>query len=158
MEIFHIIIIGIVSCLAMDMWQRLLKLLYDINPSDWGVVGRWFVLVVFRGKIYNPTIDEEVPIKNELMIGWIVHYSVAILYSVFFFILLKYEICVASLMNGIIFGLISVIIPWFFFMPVLGKGFLGIKTPSPFLACSLAVGSHIAIGASIGGFYQIFGY
>ena len=128
MEIFHIVIIGIVSCLAMDMWQRLLKLLYDINPSDWGVVGRWFVLVVFRGKIYNPTIDEEVSIKNELMIGWIVHYSVAILYSVFFF------------------------------MPVLGKGFLGIKTPSPFLACSLAVGSHIAIGASIGGFYQIFGY
>ena len=158
MEIFHIVIIGIVSCLAMDMWQRLLKLLYDINPSDWGVVGRWFVLVVFRRKIYNPTIDEEVPIKNELMIGWIVHYSVAILYSVFFFILLKYEICGASLMNGIIFGLISVIIPWFFFMPVLGKGFLGIKTPSPFLACSLAVGSHIAIGASIGGFYQIFGY
>ena len=158
MEIFHIVIIGIVSCLSMDMWQRLLKLLYDINPSDWGVVGRWFVLVVSRGKIYNPTIDEEVPIKNELMIGWIVHYSVAILYSVFFFILLKYEICGASLMNGIIFGLISVIIPWFFFMPVLGKGFLGIKTPSPFLACSLAVGSHIAIGASIGGFYQIFGY
>ena len=114
MEIFHIVIIGIVSCLAMDMWQRLLKLLYDINPSDWGVVGRWFVLVVFRGKIYNPTIDEEVPIKNELMIGWIVHYSVAILYSVFFFILLKYEICGASLMNGIVFGLISVIIPWFF--------------------------------------------
>ena len=158
MEIFHIVIIGIVSCLAMDMWQRLLKLLYDINPSDWGVVGRWFVLVLSRGKIYNPTIDEEVPIKNELMIGWIVHYSVAILYSVFFFILLKCEICGASLMNGIIFGLISVIIPWFFFMPVLGKGFLGIKTPSPFMACSLAVGSHIAIGAPIGGFYQIFGY
>ena len=158
MEIFHIVIIGIVSCLAMDMWQRLLKLLYDINPSDWGVVGRWFVLVVSRGKIYNPTIDEEVPIKNELMIGWIVHYSVAILYSVFFFILLKYEICGASLMNGIIFGLISVIIPWFFFMPVLGKGFLGLLTPSPLMACSLAVGSHIAIGGSIGGFYKIFGY
>ena len=157
MEIFHIVIIGIVSCLAMDMWQRLLKLLYDINPSDWGVVGRWFVLVVSRGKIYNPNIDEEVPIKNELMIGWIVHYSVAILYSVFFFILLKYEICGASLMNGIIFGLISVIIPWFFFMPVLGKGFLGMKTPSPLMACSLAVGSHIAIGAPICGFYQIFG-
>ena len=158
MEIFHIVIIGIVSCLAMDMWQRLLKLLYDINPSDWGVVGRWFLLLVYRGKIYNPTIDEEAPIKNELMIGWIVHYSVAILYSIFFYILLEYGICSASLINGIIFGLISVVVPWFFFMPVLGKGFLGMKTPSPLMACSLAVGSHIAIGASIGGFYQIFGY
>ena len=158
MEIFHIVIIGIVSCLAMDMWQRLLKLLYDINPSDWGVVGRWFLLLVSRRKIYNPTIDQEAPIKNELMIGWIVHYSVAILYSIFFYILLEYGICTASLINGIIFGLISVVVPWFFFMPVLGKGFLGMKTPSPLMACSLAVGSHIAIGASIGCFYQIFGY
>tara|TARA_X000000950_G_scaffold178303_1_gene216466 strand:- start:743 stop:1171 length:429 start_codon:yes stop_codon:yes gene_type:complete len=142
----------------MDLWQRLLKLLYSINPSDWSVVGRWFVLVVSDRQIYNPTIDQVAPIKNELMIGWIVHYSVAILYSIFFYILLEYGICNASLINGIIFGLISVVVPWFFFMPVLGKGFLGMKTPSPLMACSLAVGSHIAIGASIGGFYQIFGY
>ncbi len=158
MEIFHIVIIGIVSCIVMDLWQRLLKLLYSINPSDWSVVGRWFVLVVSDRQIYNPTIDQVAPIKNELMIGWIVHYSVAILYSIFFYILLEYGICNASLINGIIFGLISVVVPWFFFMPVLGKGFLGMKTPSPLMACSLAVGSHIAIGASIGGFYQIFGY
>ena len=158
MEIFHIVIIGIVSCVVMDVWQRLLKLLYSINPSDWGIVGRWFVLVLSEGKIYNPTIDQVAPIKNELMIGWIVHYSVAILYSIFFYILLEYGICTASLINGIIFGLISVVVPWFFFMPVLGKGFLGMKTPSPLMACSLAVGSHIAIGASIGCFYQIFGY
>jgi hypothetical protein len=84
MEIFHIVIIGIVSCVVMDVWQRLLKLLYSINPSDWGVVGRWFVLVVSDRQIYNPTIDQVAPIKNELMIGWIVHYSVAILYSIFF--------------------------------------------------------------------------
>lgn len=158
MEIFHIVIIGIVSCVVMDLWQRLLKLLYSINPSDWSVVGRWFVLVVSDRQIYNPTIDQVAPIKNELMIGWIVHYSVAILYSIFFYILLEYGICNASLINGIIFGLISVVVPWFFFMPVLGKGFLGMKTPSPLMACSLAVGSHIAIGTSIGGFYQIFGY
>ena len=158
MEIFHVVIIGIASCVVMDVWQRLLKLLYSINPSDWSVVGRWFVLVVLERQIYNPTIDQVAPIKNELMIGWIVHYSVAILYSIFFYILLEYGICTASLINGIIFGLISVVVPWFFFMPVLGKGFLGMKTPSPLMACSLAVGSHIAIGASIGGFYQIFGY
>ena len=158
MEIFHIVIIGIVSCVVMDLWQRLLKLLYNINPSDWSVVGRWFVLVVSNRQIYNPTIDQVAPIKNELIIGWIVHYSVAILYSIFFYILLEYGICTASLINGIIFGLISVVVPWFFFMPVLGKGFLGMKTPSPLMACSLAVGSHVALGASIGIFYQIFGY
>ena len=39
-------------------------------------------------------------------------------------------------------------------MPVLGKGFMGMKTPSPLMACSLAVGSHIVIGTSIGGFIK----
>ena len=85
MEIFHIVIIGIVSCVVMDLWQRLLKLLYSINPSDWSVVGRWFVLVVSDKQIYNPTIDQVAPIKNELMIGWIVHYSPLQSYIQYFF-------------------------------------------------------------------------
>ena len=158
MELFHIIIIGIISCCAMDLWQRLLKFLFGINPSDWAVVGRWFVLSISKGKIYNPDIDNEPVIKKELLIGWLVHYSVAILYSFIFFILIKYEIFIASFFDGIKFGLLSVIIPWFFFMPILGKGFLAIKTPSPLLACSLAIWSHTVIGISIGTLFKLFGY
>ena len=158
MEIFHIVIIGVFSCFAMDVWQRFLKLMFGINPSDWAIVGRWYILFISKGKIYNPFIDKEPPINNELKIGWAVHYTVAIMYSIFFFMLLKYGICIASILNGIIFGLVSVEVPWFFFMPVLGKGFLGFKTPSPFLACSLAIGSHVIIGLSIGVLYQLFGY
>ena len=158
MEIFHIVIIGVFSCFAMDVWQRFLKLMFGINPSDWAIVGRWYILLISKGKIYNPLIEEEPPINNELKIGWAVHYTVAIMYSIFFFMLLKYGICIASILNGIIFGLVSVVVPWFFFMPVLGKGFLGLNTPSPFLACSLAIGSHVIIGLSIGVLYQLFGY
>ena len=133
MELFHIIIIGVISCCAMDLWQRFLKFSFGINPSDWAVVGRWFILSISKGKIYNPDIDNEPVIKKELLIGWLVHYSVAILYSFVFFILIKYEIFIASFFDGIKFGLLSVVIPWFFFMPILGKGFLAIKTPSPLL-------------------------
>ena len=158
MEILNIVIIGIISCLAMDIWQRLLKLMYGTNPSDWAIVGRWYVLLISKGKIYNPIIEEVPPIKNELKIGWAVHYTVAIMYSIFFYMLLKYNMCNATMLNGFIFGLVSVIVPWFFFMPVLGKGFFGIKTPTPFLSCALALGSHVVIGSSIGSLYQLFGY
>ena len=158
MEILNIVIIGIISCLAMDIWQRLLKIMYDINPSDWAIVGRWYILLISKAKIYNPIIEEVPPIKNELRIGWVVHYTVAIMYSIFFFMLLKYNFCNASIFNGFVFGLLSVVVPWFFFMPVLGKGFLGLKTPSPFLSCSLAIGSHVVIGSSMGALYQLFGY
>ena len=158
MEILNIVIIGIISCLAMDIWQRLLKMVYGINPSDWAIVGRWYVLLILKAKIYNPKIEEIPTIKNESKIGWAVHYTVAIMYSIFFFMLLKYNICDASILNGFIFGLVSVVVPWFFFMPVLGKGFLGLKTPSPFLSCSLATRGHVVIGSSIGVLYQLFGY
>jgi hypothetical protein len=43
-------------------------------------------------------------------------------------------------------------------MPLLGKGFLALKTPSPAMACTLAIGSHVVIGLSIGFLFQIFGY
>ena len=102
MEIFHIVIIGVFSCFAMDVWQRFLKLMFGINPSDWAIVGRWYILLISKGKIYNPLIEEEPPINNELKIGWAVHYTVAIMYSIFFFMLLKYGICNASILNGII--------------------------------------------------------
>ena len=158
MEIIHIIFIGIISCLCMDLWQRFLKITLKINPSDWAIVGRWFVLSISKGKVYNPNIDNENPIINELAIGWVVHYSVAILYSLVFFILYNFQVLNASYIDGIVFGFISVIIPWFFFMPLLGKGFLALKTPSPIIACTLAIGSHVVIGLSIGLLFQIFGY
>ena len=80
MEILNIVIIGIISCLAMDIWQRLLKIMYDINPSDWAIVGRWYILLISKAKIYNPIIEEVTPLKNELRVGWLVHYTVAIMY------------------------------------------------------------------------------
>ena len=91
MEVVHIIIIGILSCVAMDLWQRILKIIFKINPSDWAVVGRWFVLLITSGKFYNPNIDTEQSIKNELPIGWIVHYSVAILYSLVFLYFINFK-------------------------------------------------------------------
>jgi hypothetical protein len=110
LELIHIIIVGILSCLAMDLWQRLLNLLYRI------------------------------------------------MYSLTFFILINYKIMNASFFDGLKFGLVSVVVPWFFFMPLLGKGFLGIKTPSPLLTSSLAIWSHSVIGIAIGTLFQFFGY
>ena len=78
---FHIILVGLLSCLVMDLWQRLLKLTYGINPSDWKIIGRWFIYLILKQKLYNPNIENEKPYKNELMIGWVFHYFIGIVYS-----------------------------------------------------------------------------
>ena len=156
---FHIIVVGLLSCLAMDLWQRLLKLTYGINPSDWRIIGRWFIYVILKQKIYNPNIENEKSFKNELLIGWIFHYFIGVVYSLGFFILMKYyNIFKASLSDGLIFGLVTLIIPWFFMLPAIGKGFLAYKTPRPVFISSLSIWSHIAIGVAIGLFFRLFGY
>ena len=69
MVIFHILFVGLLSCLVMDLWQRLVKLTYGINPSDWGVIGRWLIMLILKQKVLNPNIENEKPYKNELIIG-----------------------------------------------------------------------------------------
>ena len=159
MVILHILFVGIFSCLVMDLWQRLVKLTYGINPSDWGIVGKWLIMLILKRKIYNPNIEKEKSYENELIIGWIFHYFIGILYSLVFFIMMYYfGIFKATFYYGLIFGLITVIIPWFIFLPILGKGVLASKTPRPFLICSLSVWSHVAIGTAIGLLFQLLGY
>ena len=72
MELFYIIIIGIISCFAMDFWHRTFKTFFKITLSDWAVVGRWFILSISKGKVYNSKIDNEPFLKNELPIGWFI--------------------------------------------------------------------------------------
>ena len=156
---FHIIFVGLLSCLVMDLWQRLLKLTYGINPSDWKIIGRWFIFLILKQKVYNPNIENEKPFKNELIIGWVFHYFIGIVYSLGFFVLMQFfDIFKANLIDGLIFGLVTLVIPWFFMLPVLGKGFLASKTPRPFFISSLSIWSHVAIGVAIGLFYKFFGY
>ena len=157
--IIEIVLVGIFACFLMDIWQQLLRLVAGIPISNWSVVGRWFFITLKTGKIYNPMILDVPKVKRETMIGWLVHYSVAIGYALVFWLLMEdYGIFSATLLDGFLFGAASVVVPWFFFMPILGKGFLAIKTPAPLLACSLAIWSHVVIGSTIGILFQFFGY
>ena len=76
--------------------------------------------LILKQKVYNPNIENEKPYKNELLIGWIFHYFIGVVYSIGFFILMKfYNVFEANLLDGLIFGLVTLVIPWFFMLPVL---------------------------------------
>lgn len=54
-----------------------------------------------------------------------------------------------TLLNGLVFGMASVIVPWFFFMPAMGSGVLGSRTPNPPRACLLAFLAHTIFGLGL---------
>ena len=124
--IFDPIIAGIVCCIAMDVWQRILFLTFNIPPTNWSITGRWFMMLISKKIIFNQNLDHENPVRYELQIGWAFHYWVAIIYGfAYYFLLAVFDILDTSILSGLIFGLISVIVPWFFLSSCNWKRFYG---------------------------------
>tara|TARA_X000001036_G_scaffold438406_2_gene486136 strand:- start:1296 stop:1772 length:477 start_codon:yes stop_codon:yes gene_type:complete len=154
--IFDSIFVGIFSCIAMDIWQRFLFLTLSIHPSNWSSAGRWLIMLIDKKIFVNQNLDNEDPIKYELQIGWLFHYCVGICYGfAYYFFLIIFD---NSIFFGFIFGLISVVIPWFFFLPVTGKGFMGNKTPNPNLTKLLSTCSHVVLGIFLAVGFSLLGY
>ncbi len=151
MEYFLILLAGTIACISMDIWQRLMLLLFSIPPSNWSIVGRWSLELLKNGEIFNNNIEKNKKLPYEELVGWIVHYSVGILYAfIYWFCSEKLYIISYNIIDAAIFGAASVIVPWFFFLPALGKGVLASKTTNPRLVCFLALKTHIIFGVSLG--------
>ena len=121
-------------------------MIFKITPTNWSTTGRWFIMLINNKIIINENLDNEDPVKYELQIGWVFHYWVAIVYGYIYYFLTVVDILDTSILSGLIFGLISIIVPWFFYLPATGKGFLGNKTPNPTLTRLLSTSSHVVVG------------
>lgn len=149
-EVTAILLAGVIACLAMDAWQQILKRMTGIPATNWAMVGRWFILTLKRGTMYPPTIDNEPSVANELLLGWIVHYFVSMLYAVIYLVLMIDQVIEPTLADGFLFGAVSVVVPWFYFMPCMGKGVMGKLTPNPKKACLISLSSHLVYGTAMG--------
>jgi hypothetical protein len=56
----------------------------------------------------------------------------------------------ANWTDGFLFGALSVIVPWFYFMPCMGKGIMGKLTPNPTKACLVSLSNHVVYGTAMG--------
>ena len=146
----ELILIGIGSCIVFDVWQRIFQIFTSIPPSNWKLVGRWFIGLISNGQLIASQLSQQPEAKHETPTGWVVHYAVAIVYAYVLFILVQLEIFEPTITHGLVFGVVSVLVPWLFFMPAMGNGVLANKTPNPILSCALALMMHSIFGLSLG--------
>ena len=159
MSIFLVIVLaGVVACAVLDLWQICLQRFVGIPATNWGVIGRWLIIALTKGKIVNDALDDTPAIKYEAAAGWALHYVVSIGYSVIFAMLMyKTPYLDTTWLDGVYFGAASVVVPWFMFLPCLGKGVLARKTPKPLFVCSVALIGHIIFGIGMALSFGIFG-
>ena len=150
LTITTIIIISILAVAAMDVWQRLVHRLGGLPPTNWMMVGRWLLTSVNTHKIFGHQLQKITPYPNETMIGWVFHYLIGIVYVIAYIILWKdVGILTPTFLDGLILGVVSVVVPWFFFMPAMGAGVMGCKTQRPVVGCLSALGVHSVFGVAI---------
>ena len=157
--IFDSIIAGIFCCIGMDLWQRILFWTFKIPPTNWATAGRWLIMLIRNKMIVNQNLEDENPVKYELQIGWVFHYCVGVGYGFAYYLFLAvFDVLDTSILSGVIFGLVSVIVPWFIYLPVTGKGFIGNKTPNPKLTRLLSTSSHVVVGIFLAIGFSFLGY
>ena len=150
MEAGHVVIAGIGACVIFDVWQRIFHRMTGIPPSNWAMVGRWLLRLLSGDGLFQNDLAAQPAMPGELRAGWVLHYVVAVGYAAVFAMMAQLGWLQADAFDGLVFGIASVAVPWFFFMPALGAGVMARNTPNPPVACATALMMHALFGLSLG--------
>lgn len=146
---FQAVVAGVFATLVLDLWQRLLQAAAGIPPANWGLIGRWFAYIP-KGRLIHRPIADTPPVAGEAAIGWTMHYLIGIAYGFAYLGLMVFILeRPPNLVSGLVFGAVSVVIPWFLMQPGLGVGILARLAPNPWAPRLNALAGHVIYGAAL---------
>ncbi|OOS55962.1 hypothetical protein BTG58_05465 [Acinetobacter baumannii] len=146
--LFQILCLGVGATIIMDIWLLLLKRLH-LPSLNFTLLGRW-VGWIFRGKFIHASIAQSPAIQREYVLGWLAHYSVGILFT-FSFVLIVGDVWLRhpQFSSAFIFGVITVLIPFFVMQPAMGAGIASTKTTQPLHNCLRSLMNHTIFGCGL---------
>jgi hypothetical protein len=143
------ILIGLGATLTFDLWALFLKYIFKINPSNMCLVGRW-ILYMPEGTFVHFNIGSAPPKSAECAVGWIAHYITGILFAIAFVALVgSIWFQHPTLIPAILFGIVTVLMPFFIMQPAFGFGVAASKTPNPAQARLRSLMNHFSFGIGL---------
>lgn len=152
------IFIGLGATLTFDLWALFLKHAFKVAPSNICLVGRW--LRYMPEGIFKHANLASAPRKSaECAAGWIAHYMVGITFALGFVALAGDDwLQHPTLIPAIVFGVTTVVAPFFIMQPSFGLGFAASKTPNPTRARLRSLMNHAAFGLGLCLFALVFNW
>tara|TARA_B110000438_G_scaffold270958_1_gene288479 strand:+ start:816 stop:1292 length:477 start_codon:yes stop_codon:yes gene_type:complete len=119
---------GIIATIFFDIFQISLSYAYNVKKSKWNLIGRYFFFLFKEKKYYQEDIESENFIKNELLIGYVVHYLIGSIFGIFYVALNIINYDNPSFFLAIFVGIITVLGSWCIIMPfAFNIGFFALK-------------------------------
>lgn len=140
------IAMGIGATALMDLWNLFLKRAFEVPSLNYCFLGRW-VLHIPNGTLRHPSIAKATPKSFECQIGWITHYTIGVSLAVVFVAIASQEwVARPTLMPALIYGIATVVFPFFVLQPSLGLGVASAKAVNPTKARIKSLATHFVFG------------
>jgi Protein of unknown function (DUF2938) len=140
--------IGLGASLLMDLWNLFLKRAFGIPSLNYCLLGRW--IRHLPGTLAHPSIAAAAPKRFECPVGWVGHYTIGIVLALGFIVLVSSDwLARPTLLPALLYGLVTVVFPFFILQPSLGLGVAASKTPNPTQARLKSLATHTVFGLGL---------
>jgi hypothetical protein len=135
--------------LTFDLWGLFLKRAFRITPSNICLVGRW-IRYLPEGTFKHSNIVSAPKKSGECTVGWIAHYMIGITFAIAFVALVGIDwLQHPRPIPAVVFGVATVLAPFFIMQPAFGFGVAASKTPDPAQARLRSLMNHAAFGVGL---------
>jgi hypothetical protein len=142
-------VIGIGATLAIDLWNLFLKRAFGVSSLSYCLLGRW-LRGIPEGRLRHASIAAAPVRPMECTIGWVAHYSIGVVFAVVFVALASEEwLARPRLLPALLFGIGTVVFPFFLLQPSFGLGIAAAKTPRPGQARLKSLATHTVFGLGL---------
>src|SRR5512133_1319347 len=138
--------IGIGATLLMDLWNLFLKRAFSIPSLNYCLLGRW--IRHMPGGAFRHASISAAPRKSlECAVGWIAHYSIGVVFALVFVVGLANDwLERPTLLPALLYGMATVLLPFFLLQPSIGLGIAASKTSKPAQARLKSLMTYIVFG------------
>ena len=152
LETTHVIlaiVVGIGATLVMDLWNLFLKRAFGILSLNYCLLGRWLSYMP-EGAFRHSSISTTPQKPLECTIGWIAHYTIGIMLAVAFVVMASGGwLAQPTLLPALLYGIGTVVFPFFLMQPALGLGIAASRTPNPTQARLKSFATHTVFGLGL---------
>jgi Protein of unknown function (DUF2938) len=142
-------LIGVGATVLLDLWSLFLKRAFQSPLPNFCLVGRWFSHMT-EGRFRHASIATATQMPSECAVGWIAHYVIGAVYGLAFVAYVSGGwLAKPTFMPTLIFGVVTVLLPFFIMQPAFGLGLAASRAPNPWQARMRTLLSHTVFGIGL---------
>jgi Protein of unknown function (DUF2938) len=143
------IAVGLGATLLMDSWNLFLKRAFGVPSLNYCLLGRW-VRHLTDGRLRHASIAAAPPKPLECPVGWMAHYAIGVVLALALVILTEGEwLARPTLLPALVYGIATVVFPFFILQPSLGLGVASSRTARPARARLKSLATHTVFGVGL---------